>query len=171
MAVTPGQQAELDALVRRPRYFAQLTLGATVLRIAMAREVTFDGNVFAKTGLNVKNLSIGKGGVQTCRVLVQNENNIYTQLLVALPFAERPIKVWKYYGNTDPTVDDAKLIFDGQIINVPSIGDEVAFDCVSTNGVTRTIPNVTIGPPEVKHMPRNGQRLVFPSEIYTIEVR
>jgi hypothetical protein len=169
--VTTAQQAELDAVVRRPRYLAQFTLGGTVFRIASARQVTFDGNTFSKTGLDVRNLKTGKGGIQTCRVMVQNENHVWTQILVSMAFTHRPMKVWKYYGDSDPSTDDAVVAFDGQILAVPSIGDHVVFDCVSTNGATKEIPNVTLGPPEVKHMPYPGQRLIFPNEIYTIEVR
>ena len=64
----------------------------------------------------------------------------------------------------------ARNVFYGEIVKIPSMGSEIVFDCATIGGVTKRIPNLTLGSPDLNHMPYSGQQIPIGNEIYIVEI-
>lgn len=170
--ITVGQQAAISAPIRHQRFFVEIVLDSSTLRLSSGGNYTFKGNSFIKSGVMVDQVKTGKGAMKTARVAIPNDNYVYSILaLTGTGFSFKPVKIWEYYGTTNPADDDPVLIFEGEIYAVPSIDRNVVFDCATAKMKTKMVPDLTLGAPDVNHLPYTGQRVVVGNEVYTIEVR
>tara|TARA_R100001143_G_scaffold61969_1_gene64045 strand:- start:11821 stop:12342 length:522 start_codon:yes stop_codon:yes gene_type:complete len=169
--LTAGQTTAITAPVRHPRLLVQITLAATTLRLSYAETVTFDGNTFSKSGVLVSDVKNGKGGIVTARLKIPNEENVYTQLTLSGAFDFAPVKIWQYYGTGNPSTDDVIVLLDGEIYAVPDMGPAIVFDCATTGAMTRMMPDLTLGAPDLNHMPFAGQQFRIGNEVYIVEIR
>jgi len=171
MNITVNQQAAISAPIRHQRFLVEIVLDNSTLRLASGGNFVFKGNTYAKSGITVDQVKTGKGAVKTARITIPNENSVYTLLaLTDTGFPYKPVKVWEYYGTTNPADDDPLLIFEGEIYAVPEIDRTAVFDCATAKMKTKMIPDLTLGPPEVNHLPYSGQRIIIGNESYTIKV-
>lgn len=170
ITLTTEQQNALAAAEPKPRQFVEIVFGANTLRLASGKDITWNGNIYVKSGLSVSDVVTGKGGVQTCRIKLINELYTYSDYAINTGFAYREVKYWKVYGDGPYAVDDPILKFTGEIISIPQMGEEIVLNCATKNAATRMVPFMTLGPPSVKHMPYPGQRLAIGDEVFIVEV-
>lgn len=172
ITISAGQQSAISGKVRHQRYLVEIELDAQTLRLASGGTYTVGGNTFVKSGVMVDQVKTGKGAGKTARIAIPNEDNVYTLLaLTDTGFNYKPVKVWEFYGNTSPAEDDLNLIFTGEVYAVPSIDRNIILDCATTKMKTKMVPDLTLGPPDVNHLPYTGQRVVVGNEVYTVEIR
>lgn len=167
--ITAAQEIEIAKEVRAPRSLLKITHADGIIRLASGGNVTWDSQSWLKSGFKVTNVKTGKAGVQTARVTIINENNIYSELAILGKFNYKRVEYWEYYG-ANPATDDPVKRFAGEITKIPSMSNVIVFDCATTGALTKRIPFLTLGAPDVNHMPRSGQRIHIGNEIFTIEV-
>lgn len=170
MTLTAAQEAELAAVVKHPRNLLQIDIDGETLRISSGETVTWNSQTWTKTGLRVVSMGNGKGGMETARFEVQNENNVMTAYAVSNSFAFARIQHWEYYGTGNPALEDPIKKFDGEVVGIPSMEQKIIFDCATQGAVTKRIPSLTLTAPDVNHLPYSGQSFVIGGEAYTIEV-
>lgn len=171
MTLTTNQESQIALAVRHPRYLLQIDIDSQTLRYASGGTVTWDGETWARTGIIVKSLKNGKGGMEGMRLEVQDEADIMTQIAISNSFAFARVRLWEYYGTTTSVAtDDPIKKFDGEVVGVPFMAQTVVFDCATKGAVTKRIPNLTLTAPDVNHMPYSGQSFVIGNERYTIEI-
>lgn len=172
MTLSSGQQAAITAKIRHPRTLVKIgDLGETEVRICSGGNITYNSEVYTKAGVFIDQVKVGKGGVKTCRVHIQNDNHVYTKLAISgAGFSFKPIEVWQFYGTGNPANEDVVKIIDGEIFAIPEMGQKVVFDCATSGAMTRMIPDVTLGPPDLNFMPYAGQTFIFGNESWTVEI-
>jgi len=168
--LTAAQTAALTGEVRKPRQMVEITLGENVIHLSTGDNFTWNDDNYVHTGVSVSEVRTGKGGIQTCRIKIIDENNVYSDMLISLGFVYRAIKYWTVYGEAPYNLGDPVLQFVGEVVRVPSIGSVIVFDCATKNGTTRKVPAVTLGPPSVKHLPFPGQKAVIGNELYIVDI-
>lgn len=169
--LTPDQQSAIAGHVLLPRQLIEIDMGGTYIRMSTGADVTVFGNNFQKGGLLVTNTRTGKAGVQSCRIQIMDADNILKGLSFSAGFTFRDVKYWKVYGNPPYDDDDLELIFKGEIIRIPSMGEVVSFDCMTKNTAQRKIPFALLGPPDIKNLPRPGQKLLIGNELFTVDFK
>jgi hypothetical protein len=169
--ISSGQSTAIAASVRHPRLLVQITLDSTTIRLSFGETVTFDGNTFSKSGVQIQEVKNGKGGIVTARLRIPNQDHVYTQLTLSGAFDFAPVKIWQYYGTGNPSTDDVVVILDGEIYSTPAMDQVIVFDCAPTGAMTKMIPDVALGAPDLNHMPFPGQQFRIGNEVYTVEIR
>lgn len=169
--LSSAQATAIAANVRYPRLLVQITLDATTIRLSYGETVTFDGDSYSQAGVQISDVKNGKGGIVTARLKIPNEDNVYTQLALSGAFDFAPVKVWTYYGTGNPSTDDVIVLIDGEIYATPAMDQAIVFDCATTGAMTRMLPDVTLGAPDLNHMPFPGQQFRVGNEVYTVEIR
>jgi hypothetical protein len=167
--VTAAQQTELDKAVRSPRGLLKVVHATGTILICTGGNVTWNSMSFVKGGVSIKTVKTGKGGIQTARITLINEDYIYSILAISGDLALQEVTYWEYYGQS-PALEDPILRFHGEIVKIPTMGQTVVLDCATIGSTTKKIPTVTLGSPEVNHMPRSGEQITIGNEVYTIEV-
>lgn len=170
MTLTANQQTEISAAVRHQRYLLQIDIDGSTLRMASGGTVTWNSQTWSKTGLNVANLSNGKGGMETVRIEVQNQNNAFTAYAISNSFSFARVQLWEFYGTGNPALEDPVKKFDGEVVGIPSMEQKIVFDCATKGAVTKRIPSLTLTAPDVNHLPYSGQFFVIGTEVFTVEV-
>lgn len=169
MTLTAAQDTEIALAVRSPRGILKIVYSGGTIRVCTGGNVTWDSQTWLKSGVKIKDIKTGKGGIQTARITIINEANLYSELAIlgSLNFAE--VTYWEYYGASPALADPVKRFY-GEVVKVPSIGGVIVLDCATIGGITKRIPNLTLGSPDLNHMPYSGQRIFIGNEIYTVEI-
>jgi len=170
ISLTSAQQAALTGQVRRPRYLTEIIIGAQTLRLATGGNSSWLGNTYVKAGFSVSTIKTIEGGVQTCSISIINENEAYSELVITTGFVFRSIKIWKVYGSPPFDDDDPLPKFVGEIVSIPKMGPIITFNCATKYAATRKLPNITLGPPNIKHLPYPGQRIAIGSDLYIVDI-
>ena len=171
MTISTAQQTEIALKVRHPRILVKIVLDETEIRVCSGGNITYNSEVYTKSGVFVDQVKVGKGGVKTCRVHIQNDDHVYTKLAIAGEgFENKPVQVWEFYGTGNPANDDVVKILDGEIYAIPEMGQKIVFDCALSGSMSRSIPDCTLGPPDINHMPYPGQTFIVGNESYTVEL-
>jgi len=168
--LTAAQITNLAADVRKPRQMVKIILGAQTLRLTTGKDTTWNGNSYVKSGLKVSSVTTGEGGIKSCRVSIINEQQTYSDLAITTGFVFREIKYWKVYGSEPFAVADPILEFTGEIVAIPEMGKIISFDCMTKNAVSRRVSDVVLGPPNIHHLPYNGQKITIGNEVYTVGI-
>lgn len=169
MTLTTAQDAELLKPVKSPRALLEIVYSGGTIRLATGGNITWDGNNWLKSGFQIKDIKTGKGGIQTARITIINESNLYSELAILGSFNFAEITYWEYYG-ANPTLSDPIKRFFGEVVKAPSMTHNIVFDCATIGGITKRIPNLTLGSPDLNHMPYSGQRIPIGNEIYTVSI-
>lgn len=169
MTITSAQQTEIAKKVRSPRGLVKIVHATGTIRICTGGDVTWDSQSWVKGGVEIKNVKTGKGGIQTVRITLINEDLIYSELAILGSFKLKEVWYWEYYG-ASPALEDPVLRFYGEIVKIPTMSNKIVFDCATKGSTTKRIPNLTLGSPDVNHMPRSGQKITIGNDIFTIEV-
>ena len=169
MTISSAQLTEIAKAVRSPRGLIKIVHASGTIRICTGGDVTWDSQSWVKGGVSIKNVKTGKGGVQTARITMINEDQIYSILAIAGAFNLKEVWYWEYYG-ASPALADPVLRFYGEIVKIPTMGLKIVFDCATVGATTKKIPNLSLGSPDVNHMPRNGETITIGNEVYTIEI-
>ncbi len=169
MTLTAAQQTEIAKPVRSPRGLVKIIHASGTIRIATGGNVTWDSQSWVKGGVEIKNVKTGKGGVQSVRITLINEDQIYSELAILGSFKYKEVFYWEYYGSS-PALEDPILRFHGEIVKIPTMSNKIVFDCSTVGASTKRIPNLTLGSPHVNHMPRNGEKITIGNETFTIEI-
>lgn len=169
MTLTAAQTAEIAKAVRSPRSLVQIVYSAGTIRLATGENVTWNSQSWLQSGVRVKNIKSGKGGIQTARVEIINEDNLYSEIAALGQFNFQEVTIWEYYG-LNPALADPVKRFHGEIVKIPSMDGTIVMDCATIGGVTKRLPNLTLGSPALNHMPYSGQTIAIGNEIYTIEI-
>lgn len=168
--ITTAQQTELDKKIRSPRGLLKIVHASGTLLVSTGGAVTWNSMSFIKGGLSIKDIKTGKGGMQVARITLINEDFVYSILAIAGSFTLKEVSYWEYYG-ANPALEDPVLRFHGEIVKIPTMGRTIVFDCATIGSTTKKIPYLSLGSPDVNHMPRSGERITIGNEIYTIEVK
>ena len=168
--LTANQQAEISAPIRHQRFLLQIDIDSQTLRQSSGGTVTWNGHTWSKAGVTVNSLRNGKGGMETARIEVQNQNHVMTAYAINNSFAFARVQLWEYYGTGNPALEDPIKKFDGEVVGIPAMEGKIVFDCATKGAVSKRIPNLTLTAPDVNHMPYSGQAFVVGTEVYTIEV-
>ena len=171
LTLTAAQLAEIAKKVKAPKQLIEIDLDGDFIRLATGDTITWDGKTFVKSGLKVSSVKTGKAGVQTCRIEIIDTDHIFKELILSTGFIFREVTYWKVYGEQPYAAGDPIKAFNGEIISVPKMKETVMFNCMTTNAAQRKAPIVLLGPPEVKHMPRPGQKILIGREMYTVEFK
>ena len=169
MTLTTAQDTEIAKVVRSPRTLVKIVYSAGTIRLSSGENVTWDSQSWLQSGVKVKNVKTGKGGIQTARVEIINEDNLYSEIAILGQFNFQEVTIWEYYG-LNPALADPVKRFYGEIVKIPSMGGTIVFDCATIGGVTKRLPNLTLGSPDLNHMPYSGQTIAIGREIYTVEI-
>ena len=169
MTLTAAQQTEIDKKVRSPRGLLKIVHTDGTIRISKGGDVTWNSQNFLKSGFKADQIKTGKGGIQTGRFTIINENYIYSVLASAGKLNFATVEYWEYYGSS-PALDDPIKKFYGEVTRIPSMGAYIVLDCTTTGGVTKRIPHLQLGNPDVNHMPYAGQTIPIGNTIYTVEI-
>ena len=169
MTLTAAQDAEIIKAVRSPRGLLKIVYSGGTIRVCTGGNVTWDSQSWLKSGVKIKDIKTGKGGIQTARISIINESNLYSEIAILGQFNFQEVTVWEYYGASPALADPVKRFY-GEIVKIPSMGSEIVFDCATIGGVTKRIPNLTLGSPDLNHMPYSGQQIPIGNEIYIVEI-
>ncbi len=172
MALSAGQLTAIAAEVRHPRLLVKVTISGNELRYASGGNITFNGQLYSKSGVHVDQVKTGKGGIQYARFHLPNENYGLSQLLfTGSGFASIPVQAWTYYGQGNPSVDDVVNFFKGEVYKVPILNAQKGvLECATAGGKTKMVPDFNISSPDVNHLPYSGQTFIIGNDSYTVEI-
>lgn len=170
LTLTAAQQALITGDVRKPRQMVKIILGVNTLYLSTGDDFDWEGNTYVHSGLLVSDVKTGKGGIQSCRVSVIDDGHAYSGYVIDVGFVYKEVSYWKVYGEPPYAAADPILQFKGEIVKIPRIGSTVIFDCATKYGTTRKVPSVTLGPPNIHHLPFPGQQVVIGNELYIVEI-
>jgi len=168
--ITTNQQLELDNAVKKPRALIKITHVDGVIRLATGGNVSWNSQSWIKGGIKITSLKTGKGGIQTTRVTIFNESRIYSILAIDRKLNFAVVEIWEYYG-TSPALEDPIKKFSGEVVRIPEARSFLVLDCATKGGITKRIPNFTLGGEGVNHMPYSGQKIIIGDQIYTVEIK
>lgn len=110
----------VEGPVTAPRYFLELVFASQTLRLTTGADVFWKGNLFIGYPFTVGEASY-QGTTQRVSVEFQDAALTVTTFLLADGIADRPVSLWKYYGDTEPGAFDVVPILLG-------LGDEMEID-------------------------------------------
>lgn len=167
---TVKQDAAVAGPITTPAYLVELGF-STPIRLSTRGALTYAGVSWFAGGVTVSSLATGQGGAKACTISVPNNQFAYSSIVLAETASGKKVRVWKLFGEPPYADDDAVLMFEGLIDDVPDLVDNVTFNCSTQNMRTTSIPNVTIGAPYFSNMPRPGQSITWGGEVYDLEPR
>jgi len=168
--LTTNQESEIAEKVKKPRHLVEIILGAQTIRVCTGDTIVWNGNTYQKAGLKVSDVKLGKAGTQQCRITLLDEDHVWKKLAVQTGFEFRQVTIWEVYGEQPYAEDDPLKIFYGEIVQVPSLGNKIVFDCMTCNAAQARVPFILLGAPAIKHLPRPGQQVLIGTELYTVEI-
>lgn len=160
----------IDSPVQTPAYLIEINF-STIIRLCNRETVSYGGFTWYQGGAAVTGLATGEGGAKTATIELPNNQFAYSTIILAETASGRRVRIWKLFGEAPYQDEDAQLVFDGLIDDVPELTEKVVMNCSTQNLRTTSIPAITIGAPYFNHMPRTGQSIVWGGEIYDLEPR
>lgn len=140
--LTPGQEAATQAPVTTPGYLVEIGFSSPI-RLSTRGDQSWNGQTWSGGRLGKVSgiASDGKGG-QKARIELINTDLAYSALVLADGVAERPCRIWTFYGDNP---DDATLVMDGVLDGADIKADMVGVDVIGETIKTATFPRRFIG--------------------------
>lgn len=168
--VTAKIETSITSAVQTPAYLVELVF-SNVIRLSTRGLVDYGGFTWFQGGVKVSDLSTGQAGTKTCRIVVPNNQFAFSSIVLAETASGKSVRIWKLFGEPPYVDEDAQLIFEGYIDDVPELIERVVFNCTSQNARTLMVPSITIGAPFFNHLPRTGQVIYWGNEQYELQPR
>lgn len=166
--------AKIDAAVSGqvlvPAYLVEIGF-STTLRFCTRKTVDWGGYFWVLAGVQVGSITTGTGGAKSVSVSIPNNQFAFSQLVLSQNAAGRRLRIWKLFGEAPYAQEDAVMVFDGVIEDVPEMMDRVVLSAASKTARAAFAPNITVNPPYFNHLPRPGQTIIWGGETYELQPR
>ncbi|MDD5385345.1 MAG: hypothetical protein PHG89_10760 [Gallionella sp.] len=167
--LTTATSAATAQTVTTPAFLVEIDF-STVIRLSTRNDQTW--NSLTWTGGRIGKISglqwDGKGQ-QTGTIEIINSDLAYSALVLNEGVADRPVKIWKFYGD-NPALLDPVAVFDG-VADEADIGpDAVRITLVSSKTSALYAPRRFIGPAiGFNHLRPAGSRDTWGGQTYILE--
>jgi hypothetical protein len=143
--LTTATATATESTVTTPAYLVEISFSA-VIRLSTRGDQSWGGYTWTGGRLGkVSGLSWDGKGAQTGSIDIINTDLAYSSLVLNDGVADRPVKIWKFYGD-NPGALDPVAVFDG-VADEADIGpDAVRITLVGQNNKTLYAPRRFIGP-------------------------
>ncbi|PUB82372.1 MAG: hypothetical protein DBP02_15070 [gamma proteobacterium symbiont of Ctena orbiculata] len=153
-----------------PVYLVELGY-APAIRLSTVGDVSWNGQNWIDSGVEVRSIRQTKGGGQTASLRLLNHDNAYGALVLGNGIRDIPVDIYQLYGSDPYAVDDAEHLFSGVISGVPSIDDYVTMTLVSDGVLTARTPRVQLSSFLGEDMPIPGTRILWNGDSLVLESR
>ena len=167
----PGDvPAQLDIDYTRPVYLCELRFPAATIYLSTGPQIDFGGNTYQEGQVYVDTFRWNPDGSQAGEIILSNENNAASALILNGTVNDVEIIIYKTYlisggGNTTPTV----------YVRGSMDGSEVGYDrsrigVLSTSSQTGFIPNryYTINE-GFNWLPVEGEKITWGDEVFILQ--
>lgn len=168
--ITTKASISVSSSVQTPTFLVEIGF-STPIRLSTRGLVDYGGYAWFQGGVQVTDMSTGQAGTKTCRIIVPNNQFAFSAIVLAETASGKPVKVYKLFGEPPYSLEDATLLFQGYIGDVPEMMERVVFNCTSQNARTLMVPSITIGTPYFNYLPRAGQVIYWGEEQYELNPR
>jgi hypothetical protein len=167
--LTTATATATASTVTTPAYLVEISF-STVLRLSTRGDQSWSGYTWTGGRLGkVSGLSWDGKGTQTGSLDIINTDLAYSALVLNEGVADRPVKIWKFYGD-NPGALDPVAVFDG-VSDEADIGpDAVRITLVSSKTTALYAPRRFIGPGiGLNHLRPAGSRDTWGGQTYILE--
>lgn len=105
--VSGATQAAIAQRITQPGYFVEMQF-SSVVRLCSRGTIPWNGKIWPEQGFKIESLS--EAAVRALRI--RNTDNAIGALVLNEGVADRPVQIWKFYGNA-PAAADPVSVFSG----------------------------------------------------------
>ena len=169
--IDSGLSSELTADVTRPLYLLYLGFN-TPLRLSSRKDISWGGYLWSSKGFEVNGFSWGAGGAQSGTIRLPNESNDMTAVVLGETTADKQVKLWVTYLDTDGNIVTPEEYAIGVMDGVTAGLDYVDLDVILSNSVRGTALRKRITAAEgFNFLPAPGTKITWGNIEITIERR
>lgn len=165
-----GVLTELAIDFTRPVYLVKMLFPAATTFMSTGPQITFSGDIYIEGQVSVGTVEWNSDGAQSGTLLLSNEGNAASALLLAGTINDIIVEVYKTYliaggGNTAPQLY-IKGSMDGARIGASSS----TISILSTTGKTAFVPNRYHTAAEgFNWLPIDGETIVWGEEVFVLQ--
>lgn len=170
--LTAGVLTELAIDFTRPVYLVKMLFPSATRYVSTGVQITFDSDIYIEGQVTVKTFQWTSDGVQTGSILLSNENDAASALVLGSTVNDIEIEIYKTYlinggGNTTPVLY-VRGVMDGADIGAASTKITV----VSTTARAAFLPNRYHTAAEgFSWLPVEGEVIMWGTEVFYLQSR
>lgn len=153
------------ATATKPGYLIEIVL-STTYRYSTRGLINWDIYSFSPGDVRVSGMAVDASQPTSSASLLIAAAMSWASIARSETIPGAEVRVWQFYGDTDPDVDEVVLLFDGVGDSV-SINDagSVTITLTQAGGATLYLPRTYMTPAAgFNHLPKDGQLVTFNSE-------
>lgn len=168
-ALTSAINTATSTTVTTPAYLVEIGF-SVVLRLSSRNDQSWGGQTWTGGRIGkVSGLSWDGKGQQSGALEIINSDLAYSALVLNEGVADRPVRIWKFYGD-NPAASDPVAVFDGVADEAEISQDRVRITLAGENAQTLSSPRRFIGAATgFNHLAPAGTKITWNNEIYTLE--
>ena len=165
-------QTEIAIDFTRPVFLVAMLFPAAPRYMSSSEQITFDGNIYIEGQVAVDTFQWTADGVQTGTLILSNESNAASALVLGATVNDIPVEIFKTYlieggGNTEPVLF-VRGVMDGANIEY----DETSITVVSSTAQSAFLPNRYHTAAEgFSWLPVDGEVITWGTEIFLLQSR
>lgn len=171
--LSAATQAAIAQDVTKPGFLAEFVLPSQTIRISSRGAVTWNGANFIDLGFEVRGVSTTGGQSAMAGSLVISDADLtFATMILGESIADRPVRIWAFYGDTSPAALDPFPIFSGVAdeAQIDPDGMRVTVGLMQQRIATTNAPRVFMTHENgFRHLRPPGFQISWGGEVFTLD--